>query len=95
MPFKARKAVFEKLEEIADVAALSPEDRDKYDQSLKVYNDYIATIESAEQNGMEKGIEKGATTQNLENARKMKALGLETSIIANVTGLSTEDIEQL
>ena len=28
LPFKARKAVFEKLEDIADVASMSPEDRE-------------------------------------------------------------------
>ena len=39
MPFKARKAVFEKLEDIADVASMSPEDRERYDNSVKVYRD--------------------------------------------------------
>ena len=35
LPFKARKAVFEKLEQIVDIAAMSKEDRMKYDESIK------------------------------------------------------------
>ena len=41
LPFKARKAVFEKLEEIADVASMSPKERELYDNSVKVYRDYL------------------------------------------------------
>lgn len=36
MPFKAKKAVFMKLEEIVDIASLSKEDRMKYDEAIKV-----------------------------------------------------------
>ena len=33
LPFKARKSVFEKLEQIVDIASLSKEERMKYDES--------------------------------------------------------------
>ena len=59
MPFKARKAAFEKLEKITDIAALSKEDRMKYDESIKVYRDYLVTIEGAVEEGLAKGFEKG------------------------------------
>ena len=59
LPFKARKAVFEKLEDIADVASMSPEDRERYDNSVKVYRDYLVTMDAAEQKGMKEGMEKG------------------------------------
>lgn len=45
LPFKARKAVFEKLEQIVDIAAMSKEDRMKYDESIKVYRDQLAMME--------------------------------------------------
>ena len=48
LPLKARKAVFEKLEDIADVASMSPEDRERYDNSVKVYRDYLVTMDAAE-----------------------------------------------
>ena len=37
MPFKAKKAVFDKLLEVADVANLSKEERIQYDEALKRY----------------------------------------------------------
>ena len=39
MPFKAKKAVFDKLLEVADVANLSKEERIQYDEALKRYRD--------------------------------------------------------
>ncbi|WP_308587809.1 hypothetical protein [uncultured Parabacteroides sp.] len=40
MPFKAQKAVFDKLLEVADVANLSKDERVLYDEALKRYRDY-------------------------------------------------------
>lgn len=51
MTFKARKSVFEKLEQIVDIASLSKEERMKYDESIKVYRDQLATLDFAEQKG--------------------------------------------
>ena len=45
MTFKARKSVFEKLEQIVDIASLSKEERMKYDESIKVYRDQLATLD--------------------------------------------------
>lgn len=59
LPFKARKAVFEKLEEIADVASMSPKERELYDNSVKVYRDYLVTMDAAEKEGIKKGMEEG------------------------------------
>ena len=44
LPFKARKAVFNKLEEIVDIASLSKADRMKYDESIKIYRDNLAIM---------------------------------------------------
>ena len=53
LPFKARKAVFEKL------ASLTKEEREKYDESIKVYRDQLVTIAFAKEKGIEEGMEKG------------------------------------
>ena len=37
MPWLAKDAVFQRLASIAEVAALSKEDREKYDESLRKY----------------------------------------------------------
>ena len=59
LPFKARKAVFEKLEQIVDIAALSKEERMKYDESIKVYRDHLATIAFAKTEGKAEGRAEG------------------------------------
>ena len=87
MPFKARKAVFDKLLEVADVANLSKEERIQYDEALKRYRDYKNTIDYAEEKGILKGKE--------STARNMKAEGIAPLIIQKCTGLSLEDIEKL
>lgn len=42
LPFQARQSVFQKLEQIVDIASLSKEERDLYDESIKVYRDNLA-----------------------------------------------------
>lgn len=111
LPFKARKAVFEKLEKIVDISALSKEEREKYDESIRVYRDNLATMAYAEERGLElgrtkgleeglakgiaKGIAKGREDERLFTARKMKNKGIDASIIADITGLALEKIASL
>ena len=45
--------------------------------------------------GMEIGLKEGERNANLKNARTMKAKGLPLGIIAEITGLSIEDINKL
>ena len=111
MPFKAQKAVFEKLEEIVDVHSLSEEDRVRYENSVNAYRDYLATIDYAAKKGVEEGFEdglqkgiqegiqegirKGQQEKALEIARSMKAMGMTSEQIMKVTGLSLAEIETL
>ena len=91
LPLKARKAVFEKLEDIADVASMSPEDRERYDNSVKVYRDYQVTMDAAEQKGMKEGAQKA----QLQIARNMKAKGIDNQSIAECTDLPLSMTEEL
>lgn len=103
LPFKARKAVFEKLKQIVDIAALSKEERMKYDESIKVYRDHLATIAFAKTEGkaegraegLAEGKAEGRAEEKLTTARNLKALNVATDIIMQATGLSIEDIEKL
>ena len=45
--------------------------------------------------GRAEGMERGAEKERLANAAKMKELGVDVTIICQVTGLSVEDIEKL
>lgn len=59
MPFKAQKAIFEKLLDVADLSRLNPQERAQYDATLKAYRDWSNTIRYAERKAKEKGWEEG------------------------------------
>lgn len=83
MPFMARNAVFQKLAEIADITALSKEDREKYDDAIKVMRDHIAAY-------------KGAIIEaKIEVAKNMLMENEPVDKIARYTGLAKEDILKL
>ena len=77
LPFKARKAVFEKLEQIVDIAAMSKEDRMKYDESIKVYRDQLVTMEYERQKGKAEGFAEGKAEGEATGFAKGKAEGRE------------------
>ena len=95
LPFKARNAVFQKLEQIVDIAALSKEDRVKYDESIKVYRDRLAVTAYAEEKGRAEGRAEGEREKQMEIARNLKQMGLPTETIAQATGLTADAIEAL
>ena len=99
MPFAARNAVFKKLSQIADIAALSEEDREKYDESMKVLLDYYATMEGAKiigkREGKEQGIKEGRAEGRAEVAKNLLSMGLSVDNITKATGLNPEEIESL
>ena len=111
MPFKARKAIFERLERIGSMANLTPKQRAQYEAEWKMYNDYYNTLDFAVEKGMkkgmeegmEKGLQKGKAEGKAEGrqeekhsiALNLKKLGVSIEQIAFATGLSIEEIEKL
>ena len=103
MPWLAQDAVFQKLASIAEVAALSKEDREKYDESLRKYRDTISVMEgqylegkeAGLAEGLEKGLEKGISERSVEIARNLKSMNLSVDVIAKATGLTVEEINAL
>ena len=89
--FKDREAIFGRLEELASRGNMSKEERAQYDYEWKIYNDYLNTFNSAEK----KGRAEGRAEEKLENARRMKSKGYPLDDIADITGLTIEEIEKL
>ena len=87
LPWAAQSAVFKKLESIADVGALSRAERLKYDEALKKYRDTISVLEGARMEGRMETM--------MANARKMKAYGLAWDMIAEITGLTIDEVKDL
>jgi predicted transposase/invertase (TIGR01784 family) len=52
-------------------------------------------LEKGLEQGLEQGIEKGIEKARLEDAKNMLAEGIAVEVVARVTGLSSEIIEQL
>ena len=91
LPWAAQSAVFKKLESIADVGAMSRDERLKYDESLRKYRDTISVFEGVRMEGRLEG----QRNEKMENARKMKSYGLALDMIADITGLSVEEVRNL
>ena len=79
--------MFKKLESIADVGAMSRAERLKYDEALKKYRDTISVLEGARMEGRMETM--------MANARKMKAYGLAWDMIAEITGLTIDEVKDL
>lgn len=65
---------------------------------LKAYYRHLDNIVILKDNILterEEGRAEGEYRKNLENAAKMKALGLQTDVISKVTGLSAEEIDSM
>ena len=95
MPWMAKDAVFQRLASIAEVAALSKEDRQKYDESLRKYRDTISVMEGQYMEGREKGLAEGRAEEKQGIARNLKQMGLPIADIIKATGLSAEEIDSL
>ncbi|WP_437920404.1 Rpn family recombination-promoting nuclease/putative transposase [Sphingobacterium sp. LRF_L2] len=109
LPIFLRKSIFEKLFEIAEYCKLNKEERTMYDVSLKRKWDQEAARQYQEQEqkkrleeGFEQGLEQGrfeerakAEAEKKSAALKMLASGFAVEVVADMLGLSIEDIEKL
>ena len=82
MPWAAQNAVFKRLAEVAEVSALSKEERIKYDYALKRYRDTLNCLTGAEL----KGRAEGEHSKAMESARRMKADNMPSELIENILG---------
>ena len=98
-PKALQERVFVKLFEQAEIARFSPEERRGYEDSVKAYRDINNAINTAKKEAKAEGLVEGeaigAQKTARENARKMKSKGFSVEDIAEVTGLSFEEINML
>lgn len=91
IPFQAQKPIFHKLENIADMAVLTKEERDYYQISLDSFRTNLAVMEHERNEGRAEGRADGVR----QTAKNLKSIGMSLDIITKVTGLSAAEIEQL
>ncbi len=78
---------FQKLFEAAEIAKLTPDEKNKYEESLKYYRDLKNVVDTSFDEGKAEG--------KLEIARQMKAKGMDSDLISEITGLQIDEIEKL
>ena len=97
--FKQNSEVFRRLEEVANVATLTPQQRYDYEADVKIVRDTLNQIRGAyqdgEQKGFMKGEQKGRAEGKMDVAREMKKRGMKVGDIMLFTGLSEQQISSL
>lgn len=94
-PAALQEHVFTRLFEQAEIARYSPKERQKYEDSLKVYRDLKNVIDTAELKGQKKGFEQGSIEERKKIAKTMKALHMSLEDISKATGMSIDELAGL
>ena len=95
LPWAAKSSVFKRLEQIADVASLSRQERMKYDVGLRKYRDTLSVLEGAKQDGLAEGRAEGRAEEKKTIARNLLAMGLTIEQVAQGSGLPIEEVKNL
>jgi predicted transposase/invertase (TIGR01784 family) len=99
IPEILKEPIFVRGFQIAEIAAFDERQRELYEESLKAYRDIKGVIETSFEEGEKIGIEKGERIgikkNAIDTALKMKKKGFSIEEIAELTALSTAEIEAL
>ena len=87
MPWREQEELFNEISKVASVAALSEEERNRYDDALRNYRDNIAVRNAA--------IKECREEIAIEIARSLLSAQMPDDFIANHTGLSIDEVEKL
>ncbi|MFT6961658.1 MAG: hypothetical protein ACJAWV_001373 [Flammeovirgaceae bacterium] len=87
IPNELREGIFERLFEVAEIAKFSKEEAEAYEDSLKSYRDLKNSLDTAFEEGIEKGIEKVAIGLIREN--------ISDKVIISATGFTKEQLAHL
>jgi predicted transposase/invertase (TIGR01784 family) len=81
--------------ELLEYSRLSREDKLRYDWYVDKWRSNVSSINTARDEGKAEGLAEGEARSRADIARKLKASGVPLDVIAQTTGLSSEEIEGL
>lgn len=87
IPQILQEPIFERAFEVAELAKMTPEQYEQYQESLLTYIEVKEVVKTAEDDGRKK--------REIEIAKQMKVDGEPTEKISKYTGLSRKDIDDL
>lgn len=98
LPWAAQNQVFQKLAEIADLGALTREERMKYDEGLRKYRDTLCVMEGAvmkgRAEGRAEGKSEGTELEKQATIQRLLAAEIDLSTIAIATGMTLQEVEK-
>ena len=99
IPTIFKDEIFKQAFEKAEIAKFSVEEKNEYENNLKIYRDYKNTIDTAFDEGKLEGKLEGKIEGKIEGkteiAKALKLKGLDIDFIVETTGLTKEAIEKL
>ena len=99
VPDKLREKIFDQLFETAEIAKFTPEQVQSYEDSLKYYRDIKNSLDTAKAEGKEEGKIEGRIEGRIEEksviAKNLLNQNIDIQTIAQATGLSINEIEEL
>ncbi len=99
LPENASAPGLDKVRELLRIDRMSEAERNAYYQHLddmaRLHDTVTSGYEEGHFDGKKEGIEEGIEKEKLRNAKTMKAKGYPVNDIADITGLSIEEIEKL
>ena len=102
-PAALQERVFTRLFEQAEIAKFNQQDQKLYEDSMNAYRDIVNAIRTAEKTklaegraeGRAEGIAEGRAEGFMEVAKKMLAKGMSAEVVADMTGLSLDEVSSL
>ena len=94
-PAALRDRIFGRLFDVAEYARLDDEERKNYVEAMNTARDTYNQIDFALNKGIGIGLEMGCEKKACEIAQKMITKGLDVDTIADLTGLTKEEVAKL
>ena len=94
-PAALQERIFMKFFDVADIGNLSKDEYAKYFESEKIYYDNDGAIRTAEAKGREEGRKEGQQQEKSDTVRRLQAIGLSISQIAQGTGLTVDEVKAI
>ncbi len=95
LPSNLNNPSLKKAISVLEVMNFTEEERGAYEDHLKWLRIEANSLKKAEHKGREEGREEGIQTRNLEIAKNMLRKGYSLDVVAELTGLSQEELEGL
>lgn len=91
VPEKLKEQIFEKLFETAEIAKFTPDQILSYEDSLKYYRDMKNSLDTAREEGEEKGMDK----KTAEVVLRLKNKGFKVEEISEIVGISVDKVLEI